>query len=97
MRVYLTLQDRVFTSHCAPRLADGKVIVTHHTPGHIPSPLLGAIGAAPIMGIGRSREIFAVTEEGGARMSGTWCGPCMHVGADSDELRCLAKQAGRPL
>ena len=34
---------------------------------------------------------------GGGRMSGTWCGPCMHVGADSDELRCLAKQAGRPL
>ena len=48
----------VFRSHYAPRQTDGKVIVAHHTPGHIPSPLLGAIGAAPIMGIGRSREIF---------------------------------------
>ena len=47
----------VFMSHYAPRNADSKVIVTHHAPGHIPSPLLDAIGATPNMGFGRFREI----------------------------------------
>ena len=37
----------VFTGHCAPRQTHGKVIVAHHSPGHIPRSLLGAMGARP--------------------------------------------------
>lgn len=78
----------VFTSHCAPRLANGKVIVTHHTPGHIPSPLLGAIGAAPIMGIGRSREI---SDFGELKFWGTqWRGDLAGVG---EPTSCFKLQA----
>ena len=88
MRVYLTLQDRVFTSHCAPRQTDSKVIVTHHAPGHIPSPLLGAIGAAPIMGIGRSREISGSLLGWGN--PGLFFGACMRKFVTSDPASAAA-------